>query len=71
MIIKQQMNIEDFDFWAGASINAAKCTLEQLRDIQDAIEQYYPDGIDETTLNDLFWHNFDTLKTYTTGLEND
>lgn len=71
MIIKQELNLEDFEFWSGAKDNAAACTLEQLRDIQDAIEQDYPEGIDETELNDLFWFEFDMLKSFTTGLEND
>ena len=71
MTIKQEMNLEDFEFWAGAKENAAKCTLEQLRDIQHALEECYVDGIDETSLNDLFWFEFDTLKKFTVGLEND
>ena len=65
------MDLEDFDFWAGAKENAAKCTLEQLRDIQLALEECYEDGIDETSLNDLFLSEFDTLKKFTVGLEND
>lgn len=65
------MDLEDFDFWAGAKENAAKCTLEQLRDIQQALEEYYKDGIDEASLNDLFWFEFDTLKKFTVGIEND
>lgn len=70
MIIKSDIDLEDFEFWAGAKDNAAKCTPEQLRDIQDALEQNYHDGMDETTLNDLFWFDFDWLKEFTTGLEN-
>lgn len=71
MFIIRDINLEDFEFWAGAKENAAKCTPEQLRDIQDALEQCYVDGIDETVLNDIFWFDFDQLKAFTTGLEND
>ena len=71
MIVTRNIDLEDFDFWSGAKVNAQKCTIGQLRDIQDVLEDCYPDGIDETALNDLFWFDFDTLKEYTTGLEND
>lgn len=71
MIVTKNIDLEDFDFWADTKVNAQKCTIEQLRDIQYMLEECYSEGIDEITLNDLFWFDFDTLKEYTTGLEID
>lgn len=62
MIVKQDVCLKNFEFWSGAATNANELTNEQLDQVQDILESEYPDGIDETELNDLFWFDFDTIK---------
>ena len=61
MKVVNETSAKDFDFWSGA-----KNTYDNLvklyqagYDVWDYIDSYfemeYPDGIDETELNDLFW----------------
>ena len=56
-----ETNLTAFDFWSGAKDNANELTTEQLEQIESIIEDLYPEGIDETQLNDLFWFDFDTV----------
>ena len=60
MKVISKMDLEDFEFWGGAIENAKHFTPYELECIQDTIEELYPDGIDETTINDLFWFESDT-----------
>jgi hypothetical protein len=48
-----EINLTNFDFWAGAKNHSF--TYNELQEIQFQLEEIYPDGIDETHLNDLFW----------------
>lgn len=61
MIIKKDMSLGSFGFWSGAKNNANMLTDEQLTAVEEALEEFYPDGIDETTLNDLFWFEFEYI----------
>lgn len=59
MKIYSELSLRNFDFWSGAQINAKKLTPEQLDEFEQILEDIYPDGLDETTLNDIFWFDFD------------
>lgn len=57
-----EMSLRDFQFWCGAKSNASTLDFEQIEQVESMLEDLYPDGIDETELNDLFWFDFDQIK---------
>lgn len=61
MKVYSKLSLRDFEFWAGAKDNAQKLTLEQLDEVEQILEEIYPDGVDETTINDIFWFDFDHI----------
>lgn len=62
MTIKSEISLENFQAWSGAIstlnriINEGKC--DQL---EFMLEEMYPDGMTDTQLNDLLWHDSDTV----------
>ncbi len=48
-------------FLSGAKKNAQKLTLAQLDEVERYFVKIYPDGIDESTINHIFWFNFDQI----------
>lgn len=62
MTIKSEISLENFEAWSGGKytlnriINEGKCS--QLEAI---LEDLYPDGMTNTELNDLLWHDSDTV----------
>lgn len=61
MKVYSELSLRDFEFWAGAKENAQKLSPEQLDEVEHNLEEIYPDGIDETTINDIFWFDFDQI----------
>lgn len=61
MIVKSDIYLEDFEWWSGAISTAEVLTHDQFSDIEAILEAENPDGIDETELNDLFWHEPDAV----------
>ena len=61
MKILSETNLRDFEFWAGATDRVKYLSWEQLDTIEEILNDIYPDGIDDTTLNDLFWFDEDTI----------
>lgn len=62
MKLYSETNLSSFNFWSGAKDNAAGLTSSQLDTVECILEDLYPDGMGETSLNDLFWFEFDTVK---------
>ena len=62
MKITTEQSIANFSFWSGAKANANELTLGQLNEVENILEDLYPDGIGETQLNDIFWFDFETIK---------
>lgn len=50
-----------FEFWSGAATNAAILTEAQLQELENILEELYPDGLGQTALNDIFWFEADWL----------
>ena len=61
MKIYRETTLTDFEFWCGAKCRAEKLTYSELEQITEILEELYPNGIDETTINDLFWFEEDTI----------
>lgn len=62
MIIISEKELRNFEFWSGAAENAKELSNEQLDELEYILTNMYPDGIDETELNDLMWFDFDRIK---------
>lgn len=61
MKIYTEQSLIYFEFWAGAKDTVKYLTDEELNTIEAILEDTYPEGIDETTLNDFFWFEDDTI----------
>ncbi len=61
MKIYKEESLWNFDFWSGARDNASELDRNQMEQIESVLEDVYPDGMDATDLNDLFWFEFDTV----------
>ena len=65
MKIYTEKSLSNFEFWSGAKDTAERIWEEMGEsgfDIVEAIlEDQYPEGIDETALNDIFWFEPETI----------
>lgn len=59
MKIYQQLPLQHFSFWGNAKTNADHLTDSELNQIELYLEDVYPDGIDQTSLNDIFAYDFE------------
>ena len=57
MIIKKEIGVDELRdmVWSGAADRVADLTDNQIETILNLLEELYPDGMDETELNDFFW----------------
>ena len=62
MKLTSEKSLSNFDFWSGAKDNAAELTKSQLDQVENILEDLYPEGMDETSVNGLFWFDFETIK---------
>lgn len=64
MKVIQEINLFDFQFWAGAKGLAQKLLYEEFETIERELEDYLEqiDEIwDDTQINDFFWFEDDTI----------
>ena len=61
LMVGATQNIRNFEFWAGAIDRVKYFTGEQLDTVEEILIDIYPNGIDDTTLNDLFWFDEDMI----------
>ena len=61
MKIYKETNLQNFEFWSGAKETAKQLTADDFDTIESVIEDCYPEGIDETTVNDIFWFEEDWI----------
>ena len=61
MIITRDISLRDFEPWNGAVSTYEALSVEELDQLESELERQYPDGIDETELNDLFWFDEDLV----------
>lgn len=62
MKIYKEESLQSFEFWSTAKDNAEMLTNYQLNEVENILSDLYPDGIDETELNDFFRFEFDTIR---------
>ena len=61
MKVYREVNAYNFDFWSGAEDTVNYLTAEEVNTIFDMLEELYPEGMDETQVNDFFWFEEDTI----------
>ena len=61
MKVTEELSLSNFDFWGGAKERAQMLTIDELNEIESQLEDLYPDGIDATQINDIFWFDFDWI----------
>lgn len=61
MKLYKEQSLSRFKFWSGAVANAARLSSDELDRIDNELSVEYPDGLHETTINDLFWLEFDYI----------
>lgn len=65
MKIYKDESLSNFEWWSGAVATADRIWEEQGSEgfdhLEEILEDLYPDGIDETELNDLLWFDAETV----------
>ena len=74
MIVINDCSLTAFRWWGGAELNARMLTESELDMLDDMLTELYPNGINETMLNDVMWFEFDfvcDLLGYAYDVDND
>lgn len=61
MKIYKETSLQNFEFWSGARYRAKHLTIDDFNTIEGILEEHYPEGLDETTVNDIFWFEEDWI----------
>ena len=69
MKLHREESISNFEWWSGAKDTVKHLTYGEMERIEEILEDLFPDGIDETELNDLFWFEEDMIAEWL-GYEN-
>lgn len=59
MKVYYEVDIDEFEFWECGKCVADAFSEDDLEVIQNKLEELYPNGMSDTELNDLFWHDED------------
>lgn len=59
-VINENLSISDFEAWSGAK-DTQQTIIDNNKEkaFDSLIEDLYPDGLTDTQLNDLLWHDSD------------
>ena len=61
MKVYSESSLTSFQFWAGAKDNAIRFTWDEMEQIEYVLEDIYPEGVEDTFINDLFWFSLDEV----------
>lgn len=61
MKIYKEVSSADFEFWSGARDTVKYLTDDEVEQIFNILEDSYPEGMDETEVNDFFWFEDDQI----------
>jgi len=61
MKIWKEMPLAHFEFWAGAKDRIKYLTEDELDQIEQILEDLWPEGLSEGEINDLFWFEEDLI----------
>ena len=60
-VYKEVYDSSDFDFWAGARDTVKYLEDEEVEQIFSELDMLYPEGMEETEVNDFFWFDDDVI----------
>lgn len=63
MKVYYETSIQDFEFWSEAKNHAEMLTESELDQFEDFVNEAYPEGIEDTQLNDWMWFDFESVCT--------
>ena len=61
MKIYSETPLRNFDFWSGVRDTAAALSCSDFDTIEAILEDLYQDGVEDTTINDIFWFEEDMI----------
>lgn len=61
MKLCSEVSLQDFNTWAGANSTKDALTWRELDELEEHLEELYPNGLDETELNDILWFECDWI----------
>ena len=61
MKLYTEESLVNFKFWAGGADNRNRFSYTEMETIESILEDCYPDGMEDTMLNDIFWFEPETL----------
>ena len=62
MIITKEIDLKDFEPWSGAVTRFNRLEeLDLLDEFESMLEELFPEGLDETRINDLLWFESDWI----------
>lgn len=61
MKIYTEQSLSNFEFWSGAKDTVKYLNDDDFDTIEAMLDEVYPEGMDETTINDFFWFDEDTI----------
>lgn len=61
MRIYSDEDLNHFQFWSGGKDRADLLTYDELNQVEQILEDCYPEGMSDTQLNGLFWFDFGTV----------
>ena len=61
MKIYTEKSLNDFDFWSGAKDTVKYLTEDEINQIENILEDCFPEGMSDTEINDFFWFEEDTI----------
>lgn len=61
MKVYSETSLQNFGFWSGARDTANELTGQELDTIEAELEALYPDGMEDTAINDIFWFEEDWI----------
>ena len=61
MRIYREIPLTEFEFWAGGKDTVEELTDSELEQIEEILEEIYPEGMSEFEVNDLFWFERDLI----------
>ena len=61
MRIYKEIPLTKFEFWAGAKDTVEYLTDFELEEIEQILEDLFPEGLSESDVNDIFWFERDLI----------
>ena len=61
MKIYSEKSLKDFEFWSGAKDTVKYLTEDEINQIENILEDCFPEGMSDTEINDFFWFEDDTI----------